>query len=409
MVSQRDMNNCGEYIFMKPNIDQCIKCTICNAYCPVLKATGLFPGPKLSGPDAERFRLKGSVVPQDWIEFCDFCKICERVCPHNVPIPELHMRFRKARGKMRNPSIRDWLLGHAYFLEKLGSWATPVSNWVFRWGLIRWLLDRGLGIDRRIPLPAYRRKTFTHWFHSRPQVKGEPIAYFHGCYTNYIDPDIGCAVVEVLERNGFAVTSPLQECCGLPLISNGFYDLAARLGEKNIKSMRESIEKGVEVVFSSPSCGMTLKEEYESLLNLPGASALDGHLFDVSQFLLRLGDEGKLNTDFQELRETYYYHAPCHLRALQIGLPALELLSLIPGLKIIELPEGCCGLAGTYGFKKEKYAIAREVGEDLFQAVRKLKAQVVISDCEACRLQIGHHTGVKTIHPMQILRRAYGG
>ena len=239
-------------------------------------------------------------------------------------------------------------------------------------------------------------------------MKGEPIAYFHGCYTNYIDPDIGRSVVEVLEKNGFAVTIPQQECCGLPLISNGYYDLAVRLGEKNIKSLRKSIEKGVEIVFSSPSCGMTLKEEYQSILNLQEASTLGDHLFDVSQFLLRLYDEGRLKTQFKELKETYYYHVPCHLRALQIGLPALELLSLIPGLRVIELPEGCCGLAGSYGFKGEKYAVAREVGEEVFRAVRKLKAQTVISDCEACRMQIGHHTGVKTLHPLQILRRAYG-
>ena len=393
---------------MKSNIDQCIKCSICNAYCPVLKATGLFPGPKLSGPDAERFRLKGTTIPQEWLDFCDYCKICERVCPHNVPIAALHMRSRRPHGKAQKLSFRDWLLGHAYFLEKLGSWGTPVSNWVFGWSFIRWLLDRGLGIDRRTPMPSYRRKTFVQWFHSRPPVKGEPVAYFHGCYTNYIDPDIGRAAVEVLEKNGFAVTLPPQECCGLPLISNGFYDLAARLGEKNIKSLRKSIEKGVEIVFSSPSCGMTLKEEYESILNLREASILDEHLFDVSQFLLRLYDEGRLNTNFRELKEIFYYHVPCHLRALQIGLPALELLSLIPGLRVIELPEGCCGLAGSYGLKKEKYAVAREVGEEIFRAVRNLNAETVISDCEACRMQISHHTGVKTLHPLQILRRAYG-
>ncbi|HSR10103.1 MAG TPA: 4Fe-4S dicluster domain-containing protein, partial [Thermodesulfobacteriota bacterium] len=67
---------------MKTNIDQCTKCSLCNAFCPVMKATGRFPGPKLSGPDVERFRLKGIPLPEEWLEFCDYCKICERVCPH---------------------------------------------------------------------------------------------------------------------------------------------------------------------------------------------------------------------------------------------------------------------------------------------------------------------------------------
>jgi glycerol-3-phosphate dehydrogenase subunit C len=153
---------------------------------------------------------------------------------------------------------------------------------------------------------------------------------------------------------------------------------------------------------------MTLKEEYETILNLRGASLLKDYVFEICQFLLQLHEEGKLDTRFQELQETFYYHVPCHLRALKIGLPALELLSLIPRLKVIELPEGCCGLAGSYGYKQEKYAIAQEVGEDLFRAIRASKARTVISDCEACRMQIGYHTGVKTLHTVQVLRQAYG-
>ncbi|MCX5906099.1 MAG: 4Fe-4S binding protein, partial [Deltaproteobacteria bacterium] len=208
---------------MKPNIDQCIKCSICNAYCPVLKATGLFPGPKLSGPDADRFRPKEKFVPADWLELCDYCKICEMVCPYNVPIPNLHLRARKALGKARRPSFRDWLLGHSYLLGKLGNWASPFSNGFMGSTIFRWLLDRGLKIDRRAKLPSYPRYTFARWFHRREPFTGNPIAYFHGCYTNYLEPRLGQAVVAVLEKNGFQVFLPEQECCGLPLIGNGFF------------------------------------------------------------------------------------------------------------------------------------------------------------------------------------------
>jgi glycerol-3-phosphate dehydrogenase subunit C len=192
------------------------------------------------------------------------------------------------------------------------------------------------------------------------------------------------------------------------LIGNDLFDLATKLGERNLKSLRKSVEEGIEIVFSSPSCGMTLTQEYENILHIPGASILAENTFEISQFLLRLYEEGRLNTDFQEINETYFYHVPCHLRALKIGLPALELLFLIPGLKVIELPEGCCGLAGTYGYKREKYEVAREVGKEIFRAIRITNARMVISDCEACRMQIGQQTGVKTFHPIQVLRRAYG-
>jgi len=164
----------------------------------------------------------------------------------------------------------------------------------------------------------------------------------------------------------------------------------------------------MEIVFSSTSCGMTLIEEYAQILHLPGAAEVGKHISDICQFLWRLHDRGKLNRDFREMNETYYYHAPCHLRAMGIGLPAVELLSLIPGVRILELPEACCGLAGTYGMKKENFAVAEEAGRELFLAVKDAGAKVVLSDCEACRMQIACHTGVKTLHPIQVLLRAYG-
>jgi glycerol-3-phosphate dehydrogenase subunit C len=394
---------------MNPNIDNCIKCSICTAFCPVFKATGLFPGPKLAGPDAERFRRRQKAIPAEWLEYCDYCKICERICPHKVPIPELHLRSRLAWKKLHRPSLRNRLLGHSYIFEKLGSWAAPVSNRALAWGFTRWLMDRGLKIDRRTYFPPFKRRTFTKWFLSRPERReGIPIAYFHGCYTNYLDPEIGKAVVAVLEKNGFCVSLPPQECCGLPLIANGFIDLATNLAEKNINSLKNCVEKSMEIVFSSTSCGMTLIEEYQRILKLPGAGEVGKHVSDIFQFLWRLHDQDKLNRDFGKMNQTYYYHAPCHLRAMGIGLPAVDLLSLIPGVKILELPEACCGLAGTYGMKKENFAVAEEVGQELFQAVKERKAEVVLSDCEACRLQIAYHTGAKALHPIQILLQAYG-
>jgi len=100
------------------------------------------------------------------------------------------------------------------------------------------------------------------------------------------------------------------------------------------------------------------------------------------------------------------YFAPCHLRALGIGFPALEILRLIPGLKIENIEADCCGMGGTFGFKKEKYEISQEIGKDLVEAIDRLKPEIILSDCEGCRLQIRHLTGLVVLHPIQILRDA---
>ena len=100
------------------------------------------------------------------------------------------------------------------------------------------------------------------------------------------------------------------------------------------------------------------------------------------------------------------YFAPCHLKSLGIGFPALDILRLIPGLRVVNIDADCCGLGGTYGFKKEKYDISQEIGKDLADAVARLNPEMVLTDCEGCRLQIRHLTGLKVLHPVQIVRDA---
>jgi len=113
-----------------------------------------------------------------------------------------------------------------------------------------------------------------------------------------------------------------------------------------------------------------------------------------------------LNTHFKSISKKLAYFAPCHLRSLGIGFPAFEILRLIPGLEIDFIDADCCGLGGTFGLKKEKYDISQEIGKDLAEAVDRLKPEAVLSDCEGCRMQIRHLTGLEVLHPIQVLRDA---
>jgi glycerol-3-phosphate dehydrogenase subunit C len=149
-----------------------------------------------------------------------------------------------------------------------------------------------------------------------------------------------------------------------------------------------------------------IKHEYSRLLAIPKSEEVAEHTFDIFDFLRNLKESRNLNMDFQELPLKVAYFAPCHLRSLGIGLPALEILRLIPGLQIDNIEADCCGLGGTFGFKKEKYEISQEIGKDLAEAINRLKPEIVLSDCEGCRMQIRHLTGLKVLHPIQILRDA---
>jgi glycerol-3-phosphate dehydrogenase subunit C len=324
--------------------------------------------------------------------------------------------------------FRDWLLTHVYLYGWLGSLLSPIVNLIFRNTFIKRVIEAILRIERRRELPRYESSTFRQWFRryqsqnsnplsppfrkggmggfepgSRPEKK---IAYFYGCFTNTNEVDVGKATVQVLGANGFGVLLPPQKCCGIPMLGNGNFKGARRLGVWNVSSLLKTIRSGLDVVFSSTSCGYMIKHEYGRLLGISGSEEVAGHTSDIFEFLSHLKDSGDLNTHFKELSLKAAYFAPCHLRSLGIGLPALEILRLIPGAQIDNIEADCCGLGGTFGFKREKYGVSQEIGRDLADAIDRIKPEVVLTDCEACRMQIRHLTGLKVLHPIQVLRDA---
>ncbi|MGA2319098.1 MAG: heterodisulfide reductase-related iron-sulfur binding cluster, partial [Thermodesulfobacteriota bacterium] len=236
----------------------------------------------------------------------------------------------------------------------------------------------------------YESSTFRQWFKEHQSKGSKKVAYFYGCYINTNEVDVGKATVQVLDANGFEITLPPQQCCGIPMLGNGDFNGAKKMAHYNVPSLLNTIHSGSDIIFSSTSCGHMIKHEYSHLLSIPGAEEVAEHIFDIFEFLRNLKESNGLNT----------------LRALGIGLPALEILRLIPGLKIDNIEADCCGMGGTFGFKKEKYEVSQEIGRDLAEAIDRLNPEIVVTDCEGCRMQIRHLTGLKVLHPIQILRDA---
>ena len=154
-----------------------------------------------------------------------------------------------------------------------------------------------------------------------------------------------------------------------------------------------------------------LKREAREILGLeddPELRRVAERTYDICELLLELHQRGELRTDFKPLAERIAYHAPCQQQGHWIGKPALELLALIPELDVREMSARCCGIAGTYGLKAEKYEIAMAVGRNLFDQVGASGAATVACDSETCRWQITHGTQLPSVHPIDYLYRAYG-
>ena len=390
--------------------DVCVRCATCMAACPVSRVTPRFPGPKQAGPGAQRFRSASEASVDDWIELCTSCHLCDTVCPAGVPISELNLMAKAKYLNERGRTFRDWLLVRSDLFGELAARFSKIVNPLMKNGAVRWLLDALLRIDRRRDLPGYEYPTFRRWFRTRPAAPDRggrrKVAYFCGCFTNTNETDVGKAAVELLEAHGLTVIVPPQRCCGIPRLGVGDLLGAREMGRRNIELLRPTVREGIDIVFSSTSCGLMLRHEYGRILNLPGAEELAGRLFDICEFFLRLHEEEKSAVTFRPLSMKAAYFAPCHLRSLDIGLPALDLLRLIPGLDVRLLEADCCGLGGLYGFKKEKFTIAEEIGKDLTEAVDRMKPDIILTDCEGCRMQIRHLTGLRVLHPLQLLRDA---
>jgi glycerol-3-phosphate dehydrogenase subunit C len=207
------------------------------------------------------------------------------------------------------------------------------------------------------------------------------------------------------------VLIPPQNCCGLPLLSNGEFDAARAYHESNISKLIGYVKQGYVIVGTSTSCTLTLKEEAPELLSFysDDARLLSANTFDINEFLVHLLDEGLLKTDdLKPIPLKLAYHPPCQYRAHRIGRPSVEIMDLIPELAVIESQAACCGIGGTYGYKAEKYDISMDVGRPLFDFVQEVNGPVAVCDSETCRWNIEAATGVPFVHPIELLAAAYG-
>ncbi len=387
--------------------DKCMACTSCTIRCPVAAATRAFLGPKMVGPALHRFR-RPMFAPDLAADYCSNCKNCDITCPSGVPISTLNTLSKGAYYRKNAHRTRDWVLSHGQSMGRLATPMAGLSNLAMANPLSRAVL-KAFGFASQMPLPRFAGKTFQKQFRAlRQQPFPQKVVFFPGCYIDLYDPQVGLDFVAVMQANRYQVVVPAGlQCCGTPLVANGFLDEARELVRSNVLALEEWVDQGVPVCACCTSCSLTLKQEQQELFDVPGTAKLASRVYDATEFLLELQDQGKLEADLEPFTGRYLYHAPCHLRAQGMGRPGLEMLRALPGVEISDADAGCCGLSGSYGFKGDKYQVAMAVGDALFKKVRATQADAVISECGTCRHQIAQATGAKTLHPISVLRRAF--
>ena len=386
--------------------EHCIRCTICVENCPVFRVNPSFPGPKQAGPDAERFRSEKDKTVDHWVMLCSQCKRCDMACPCGVEPAQIILRAQQRYGSEHPRSAAHLLFANNFYLSRLGSVTAPLANRFAGAGIGKKILRRA-GITTYIPFPEFSSKTMKK--QTKAAGRGSrKVAFFYGCFINFYRPDIGARIIRLLESLNIDVAVPPQWCCGLPALGNGNLDLARYFARKNVASLSDYVDAGYDIVYSCSSCGLCLLNDYQGIMEIPRAKKIAQNAYDLHEYILRLIVEKDIRPAFGEVARCVAYHIPCHLRALKIGYPAAELMKMIPALECHLLDDACCGLSGSYGFKKTNEETAVQLGRRAVSLIRKTGAGSVVSDCGSCRMQLGGLSGMDALDPAEIICESLG-
>ena len=392
-----------EYTASAHNFEECMKCTICTAYCPVVPVNPRYPGPKQAGPDGERLRLKDPYFFNQALKYCLNCKRCEVVCPSGVKVADI-IQSARIKYDHAQPKLRDVVLANTDFMGKLARPFAPIVNGTTALGVTKTVLDATFAIDKHRTFPKYSGRSFERWLKRRAKEQAKfdkQVAYYHGCYVNYNYPQLGKDFVKVMNALGIGVQLlDKEKCCGVALIANGMSKKAAKNAKHNVDVLQKAVDAGLKVLTTSSTCTMTIREEYPGLLQVDNSGIKDSVLL-ATRYIYQLIESGQAQLKFKEnYRARIAYHIPCHL------IFSTELLKMIPGVEFTLLDSNCCGISGTYGFKKENYEASQAIGKPLFDQIKSVNPDFVACDCETCKWQLEMSTPYPVKHPISILAEA---
>lgn len=351
------------------------------------------------------------------LESCLACKGCLSECPSNVDITRLRSEVLQQKYARSGTPFRSWMVARMAKFESIGSTVRPLYNFFATWKPSASFIKRlvRFSSDRNIPtLSRYSmRKLVAIENHKPHAVLKKKVYLFADEFTNHQDAELGLMFAKLLIKLGYEVEIPRHVESGRAAISKGCLKLAKKYAVKNVSMLSGIISSDAPLVGIEPSCILSFRDEYPDLVPLEmrdKAKTLAANCFLFDEFIMREVSTERISKDaFVESPLQIYLHGHCHQKSL-IGIgKSAEMLRLIPGVTVNVIPSGCCGMAGSFGYEKEHYETSMAIGEMvLFPAVKKAisthgQKVVVAAPGTSCRQQILDGTGVKAVHPIEIM------
>jgi iron-sulfur cluster protein len=409
----------------------CIRCSACLNSCANFQHVGghAFGGETYSGGIATGWEY-GVHGPESAAEFNDLCTGCSRCvnqCPVEIDIPWINTVVRDRLTQGAEPSEFDFLVdgltpdaepagldlqkrffGNFETAARLGSATAPVSNWLAAARPTRWLLERVVGVDRRRDLPTFERETFREWFETRgPQVPvdaatREAVVY-PDVYTNHVATARGKATVRALEALDVHVRVPDVGESGRAPLSQGMVSTAQQQAVAAYRELAGHLDAGRDVVVVEPSDLAMFHREYERLLAPAAFERLAENSYEVLEYVYGLLENGGDPDALVSGDEAVAYHAHCQQRTLGLEPYTVAVLERL-GHDVVTSDVECCGMAGSFGYKREYYDLAVDVGEDLAdQFGGEATDRTVLASGTSCLEQLDSLLDRPATHPIEVV------
>ena len=409
-------NSFRESVHMCTGVGECRK-KLGGTMCPSFKATRDEEHSTRGRANALRLAMSGqfgrnglsSKRLNNVLDLCLSCKACKSECPSNVDMAKmksdiLQIYYDEHGIGIKERLIRSSAKAASRFSGKL---ARPVNN-LQKSRSFRYALEKLTGFDKRRVLPSYTSEPFYRWYENRNGdrfINEKKVVLFADTYLNYHEPEIGKSAVRLLNRCGYEVILANVGCCQRPKISSGFLREAKREGSSTLDGLKPFLDEGLTVVVCEPSCASALNDDFPDLIE-DGAfpNRLKNQVMMIDDFIAGEIDNGNIDKTFRSIAGNLILHGHCHQKALYSTKSCHSILNTT-GKNLDEIPSGCCGMAGSFGYEKDHYDISRKIGEiDLFPAVRSLdKSTTLVASGFSCRHQIEHFTGIQPKHWVEVV------
>jgi FAD/FMN-containing dehydrogenase/Fe-S oxidoreductase len=353
----------------------------------------------------------------DILDLCISCKGCKSECPSGVDVAKMKAEFLQHWYDKYGISLRTWMIANITSINRLASFVPAIFNFFARNKFTSSLIKSVIGFANNRSIPLIYKVTLRKWIKQNleslnPEKPVGTVCLLVDEFTDFNDTQTGIAAIRLLTSLGYKVITVNNFESARTFISKGLIRKAQKIIRKNIILFNGIINEKLPLIGIEPSAILGFRDEYPELAGddlKEAAERISLNAYLIDEFIANEYHNGRIKKEsFSETETNILLHAHCQQKAISSSLPTIEMLSIPLNYKIREIPSGCCGMAGSFGYEKEHYELSNKIGEMvLFPEVRNAGPETVIAaPGTSCRHQIKDGTGRIALHPVEILYAA---